>query len=101
MQEQLNTADLEIEIGDLIEFHKPSGNPFFGVWTTCHFTSGRVGATVHVDERFTGDNVTVTETEEKVHHTIDAFGLDLREALNVLRDRLLASAPSYEIQRGA
>lgn len=101
MQQQLNTAELETEIGDLVEFHKPSDNPFFGFWGTSHYTTGRVGATIHVDERFTGDHVTVTETETNVHHTIDASGSNLGEALNALWNRLLESAPSYEIQRGA
>ena len=101
MQQQLNTADLEIEIGNLIELHKPSSNPIFGFWTTSHHTSGRVGATIHVDERFTGDHVVVTETDETVHHTIDASGLDLCDALNALRNRLLESAPSFGTAKGA
>jgi hypothetical protein len=101
MQRQLNTAELEVEIGTLIELHTPSDNPLFGFWRTSHSTRGRVRAAIHVDERFTGDHVIVTDTKEFTDHTIEASGSNLGEALNDLWNRLLESAPSYEIQRGA
>lgn len=100
MHYQLSSDDLGTEISDLIEQYG-AGRTGFGVFTIQRLSyDGSWHAALHVDERFTGEHVEVLETTEHTHHIIRARGLDLYEALRLVRTRFLEAAP-VEIAKGA
>jgi inhibitor of KinA sporulation pathway (predicted exonuclease) len=100
MHYQLSSDDLGTEIGDLIEQYG-AGRTGFGVFTVQRLAyDGSWHAALHVDERFTGEHVEVLETTEHTHRIIRARGLDLYEALRLVRTRFLEAAP-VEIAKGA
>jgi len=100
MHYQLSSDDLGTEIGDLIEQYG-AGRTGFGVFTIQRLSyDGSWHAALHVDERFTGEHVEVLETAEHTHYIIRARGLDLYEALRIVRTRFLEAAP-VEIAQGA
>lgn len=99
MHYQFSSDDLEVEIGELIEQYSEGSTvtdgQVFGVFSVQRFTVGGTwSATMHVDDRFTGNHVEMFVGSKGVRFFISASGTDLCEVLRNVRNYFVESAPA-------
>lgn len=91
MHYNLTSDDLEVEIVELLKQYG------LGHWATRHSATGLVETTIFVDERFTGDRISING---RTTCWITATGADMCEAMRNAYNALVASAP-VESAKGA